>query len=233
VLLNQRVFWNTGPDIFVGPQLKVLSVSNVSFDNSEGNQVPLPDVEGNEGGTDIGFGVGATWDKRNSILTPTENFFLELSTHFYAKALGSSRSFNTIKFDARKYFDLTDDQRNVFAVQTLMNFSIGNTPFYEMGRIGGKSILRGYLYGRFRDNHAIQIQGEFRRNLIGRFGFTVFGALGNVADRFDNFQFNKTKVGGGAGLRFNINRKDTANVRIDWGWTPESNGLYITFGEAF
>jgi hypothetical protein len=43
------------------------------------------------------------------------------------------------------------------------------------------------------------------------------------------------KAAVGFGLRFNINRKDPANVRIDFGYGFEKNatGVYITFGEAF
>ena len=91
----------------------------------------------------------------------------------------------------------------------------------------------GFLEGRFRDKQYIQFQSEYRVNLIGRFGATVFAGFGNVMPKFYKLDPGSLKVAGGFGFRFNINRKDPANVRIDVGFGKNTQGVYITFGEAF
>ena len=93
--------------------------------------------------------------------------------------------------------------------------------------------MRGYLLGRYRDNNALQFQGEYRLNIFWRIGATVFGGVGNVYPQVGDFRLADSKYTYGLGLRFNTNPNDPANVRIDWGWGEGTSGLYVTFGEAF
>ncbi len=93
--------------------------------------------------------------------------------------------------------------------------------------------MRGYQLGRYRDNHALQFQSEYRVNLFWRIGATVFGGVGNVYPNVGDFRLRDSKYTYGLGLRLNANKNDPANVRIDWGWGEDTKGLYITFGEAF
>jgi len=41
------------------------------------------------------------------------------------------------------------------------------------------------------------------------------------------------KWSAGAGFRFNINKDDPTNIRIDYGVGRGTSGFYIQFGEAF
>lgn len=47
--------------------------------------------------------------------------------------------------------------------------------------------MRGIYEARYRDRQMMTFQAEIRRHLIGRFDATVFGALGEIARRGQDF----------------------------------------------
>ncbi|MBB3701488.1 outer membrane protein assembly factor [Flammeovirga yaeyamensis] len=230
----ERVVHQFRPNMFIGGKFRSISIFDINYTDQEGksldeNSLPFP---GAEGGSYLGIGPVFIWDKRNSIMTPTRNFYLDLTTLFYT-SLDDSRSFITLKLDGRRYFDLKNNGQTILACQLLVQNNFGDIPFHELSLLGGKQIMRGYELGRYRDFHSIQTQAELRQKVWGRFGMTAFYSLGTVYDELSDFQHLKSTLG--AGLRLNINRKDPANVRVDFGWSLEENnkGIYITLGEAF
>jgi len=236
VKVDEQAYKNLGKKLFVGLQVKYFNYYNVNFADTEGDDVPAPeDLTGSSGGHYLGLGVGVLKDERNSILTPITDYYFEFSSHFYSKALGSSSNFSSFLFDGRKYLDFESEGKHVLAFQGKALFTVGDVPFIELAKIGGKYIMRGYLEGRYRDKQYIQLQGEYRATIIGRFGGTLFAGTGNVMPKLSKFEMGSLKAAVGFGLRFNINRKDPANVRIDFGYgfEKDAKGVYITFGEAF
>lgn len=231
----ERVFRQIKPSWFVGVQARYVNTFNVLFKTAEGDTIPPPNITGSKGGDYLGIGLTTMLDKRNSILTPTRNYFFEFSFYFYGTALGVDTQYATFDFDARRYLDFNSGGKHVLAFQGKVRLIAGEVLFRELALIGGKEILRGYIKGRFRDQNAFQLQSEYRVNLIGRLGATAFVGIGNVMPKLDQFDLERLKAAAGGGLRFNINRKDPANVRVDFGWSlvDSSKGLYITFGEAF
>ena len=229
---RQRVLRKIIPYMFLGPQYRFMITTDVEFKDQDEQPVTLPEIPGTEGSFESGLGVAYSWDKRNSILTPTQNFYIEISTIVYGEYLGGEHNFSELLLNARRYIDFNTKGKHVLAFEGLLNLTAGDVPFRELGKIGGSSINRGYLEGRFRDKNALQFQAEYRVNLIGRFGMTAFTGVGQVNDHFDE-AFSKLIYSGGLGLRYNINKKDPANVRLDFGFTQESRGFYIGFGEAF
>jgi outer membrane protein assembly factor BamA len=135
--------------------------------------------------------------------------------------------------DARKYFDFDTHGKSVLAFQSLSKLNKGEVPFRDMALLGGSKMMRGYIEGRFRDKVGIQIQTEYRQFIKGRFGMVLFAAAGNVAPSLGDISFGKTKWTLGTGLRYNINKADPTYIRIDYGFGKDTNGLYLTLGEAF
>ena len=230
--LRQRVLRKIKPFMFLGPQYRFIITTDVEFKDNDDQPVLLPELPGSEGSFESGLGVAYTWDKRNSILTPTRHFYIELSSIIYGEYLGGEHNFSELSFNARKYIDFKTKGKHVLAFEGLLNLTAGDVPFRELGKIGGSYINRGFLEGRYRDKNALQFQAEYRVNLIGRFGMTAFSGIGQVNDKFEE-TFSKLIYSGGLGLRYNINMKDPANIRLDFGFTQESQGFYIGFGEAF
>jgi hypothetical protein len=166
-------------------------------------------------------------------MTPTQNHYVQFSFLVNSSVLGSTDPYTSFQLDARKYIDLSKDGRSVLALQGLYRSVFGKPSFLDMSEIGGNRIGRGYFGGRYRDSNAAQLQTEWRQTIRGRFGFTVFGALGEVWHRYENFNVSPVKWSTGAGFRFNINKDDPTNIRIDYGVGRGTSGFYIQFGEAF
>lgn len=231
--LQQAVLRQVNSGLFIGPYVRWSKILNTSYENTDGKRINPPDVTGDEGSTSVGLGWMVRWDQRNSNMTPTENHFIEFSFLGHLSWLGSTDPFTTYRFDARKYWKLQEDAGSILALQALVELKSGRPPFRHLSRIGGDMINRGYYEGRYRDYNAAQLQVEFRQQAIGRFGFTVFAATGEVWNRFRDFTMENYKWTAGAGLRFNINQDDPTNMRIDFGIGKETSGFYLQFGEAF
>ncbi len=233
VNLEQNILRQIEPGFFVGPYLRWSKLYNVSFENTDQEKIAGPDVAGADGSVTTGIGWITRWDRRNRNMTPTRNHYVQFSLLGNPSWLGSSHSYTLYELDARKYFDLKGDESSVLALQSLLQLNSGNPPFNDLAILGGDRINRGYYAGRYRDQNSFQVQAEFRQHAIGRLGFTLFAATGEVWNRFENFTLENYKWTAGAGLRFNINKDDPANVRIDFGVSKESTGFYLQFGEAF
>jgi len=231
--LEQSAMRQIYPSLFVGPYLRYSRLYGVKFEDADGNRIDSPGFRGAVGSTVAGLGFKASWDKRNSNMTPTENHFIELSVISYPSFSGSTDPHTLFQLDSRKYFDLRGNAESVLALQGLMQLTTGTPSFVDMPKLGGDRINRGYYYGRFRDQNSAQVQAELRQHLKGRFGFTLFAATGEVWNRFEDFSMTNYKWSAGAGLRFNLNPDDTTNIRIDFGIGKDTAGFYLQFGEAF
>ncbi|MGM0507458.1 MAG: BamA/TamA family outer membrane protein [Bacteroidota bacterium] len=231
--LKQSVLKQVAPSLFAGPYLHASRLYNVRFEDSDGAIVDDPGLRGSDGSTVVGLGGVVRWDRRNSNMTPTENYLIEFTAATYPSWAGSSDPYGLYLADARRYVDLTGDASSVLALQALVRLTSGSPPFTDLSKLGSDKINRGYYEGRFRDQNSAQLQAELRQHVKGRVGFTLFAATGDVWDRFDTFSMSTFKWSAGAGFRFNLNPEDTTNIRIDLGFGRESVGFYLQFGEAF
>ncbi len=233
IYLEQSALRQIYPNLFVGPQLRWNKNYSIQFEDPDGNDIAPPQVVGADDYSTTGLGLTIRWDERNSTITPTQHQMVNLSVMANPSWLSSIDTYTAYLFDARKYYDLSDAGKSVLAFQLFTKFTSGHPPFKDMALLGGESILRGYYEGRLRDRHGAQLQAEFRQKIYGRLGFTVFTSAGQVWPSFNEMALDHTRFTAGGGLRFNLNKQDPTNIRIDYGIGRNTSGLYITIGEAF
>ncbi|NTV46008.1 MAG: BamA/TamA family outer membrane protein [Chlorobiales bacterium] len=188
-------------------------------------------VRGYNGGVVSGLGLMANWDTRNNVFSASEGGYYEFSMIFFGKLFGSDYFFNRYVFDGRKYFSVTKE--HVLAVQTYLSFIAGNPPFYMLSMLGGDLKMRGHILGRFRDNHMMVVQTEYRLPLWWRFGLVGFVGFGDVSHKIRGFRLDSIKHSYGLGLRFFIKPEEKIALRFDYGIADNSSQFYITFLEAF
>jgi hypothetical protein len=229
----QSVQKRIADNMFAGPIMRWSHISDMEFRDIDNNKVNNPAVNGAEGSISAGAGLIYLWDVRNSLLTPTSGHLVRLMAMSYPGFLGTSHSYSIGSIDTRKYVDLTGNGKSVAAFNMVTVLTSGNPAFTDYPSLGGSSILRGYYYGRYRDNNTLQVQAEYRQHMIWRVGFTMFASAGEVWSRFSDFSVMNPKYAAGVGLRFNLNKNDTTNLRIDYGVGKGVSGFYLTFGEAF
>lgn len=189
-------------------------------------------ISGSEGGKVSGIGVLMDWDTRDNIFYPSSGAFYQISARGYGDKLGSDFSFNKYTLDFRQFFPLFS--HHVVGFQGYVSMKTGNPPFQMMSLLGGENIMRGYYLGRYRDKNMIVFQTEYRVVPVWwRFGLVAFMGLGEVSNEFSNFRLKDFKHSLGWGIRYQFNKEEGLNIRLDFGLGKDTSGLYINFLEAF
>jgi outer membrane protein assembly factor BamA len=186
---------------------------------------------GGQGGMLAGFGASLDWDTRDAVLFPHRGTFIQLLGDAYGALAGSDYSFSRVKVDIRKYVPAGADR--VLVLQAFVLTTFGDVPFYKLALLGGDSLLRGYYKGRYRDKGLALVQAEYRVLVSERIGVVGFAGLANVFRRIGDFEPKLIKYSLGTGLRYVINKRDGATLRLDLAWGRASFGLYATAQEAF
>nr|WP_245830858.1 BamA/TamA family outer membrane protein [Marivirga sericea] len=237
IFIKERLLRKVKKNLFVGLEMDFQHLSSVDFvaaEDSNIEQLPLP--LGNQGSTNLGFGIGLVHDNRHNVLNVRKGFFSELALLHYNQSWGSSYDFTSVVSDTRLYRSV--GKNNVFAAQLLGQFNSGNVPFNQLALLGGESIMRGYYYGRYRDRNQLAAQIEYRFlpipfSFTDRIGAAIFAGAGKVFPEIRSFDLSNIVVSGGAGIRFLLFPKKDIYTRLDIAFTNEGPGYYLFIGESF
>lgn len=236
IIVKERVLRKLKNNLFLGVELDYQRLAAVDFvladPGAQAFEMPL----GNEGSNNVGLGVGLVQDNRHNVLNVREGFFSELAFLHYNPAWGSSFNFTSILSDTRVYRPIGNN--NVLAAQLLGQFNFGDVPFNQLALMGGESMMRGYYYGRYRDNNQVAAQVEYRFlpipfSFTDRIGAAVFAGAGSVFNQVNEVDISNFVVSGGAGLRFLLFPKKDIWTRLDFAFTREGTGFYLFIGESF
>ncbi len=215
--------------LYAGP---LYLYTNVEYTDFESDGAIAQYVHGsNNTGISSELGLVLQWDSRSSLVYPRNGSYVELRALHSGTGLGSDFDFSTVKLDARGYYEIIPD--TVLALQAIMQSSSGSVPLHKMEELGGVRVLRGYQFGRYRDESSAVVQGEVRFPIFNRLGGVVFGAAGQVEEGYSRFSLENTKAAGGLGFRFQPNKKSDVRIRVDLGFSRDFTGIYITLLEAF
>ena len=91
----------------------------------------------------------------------------------------------------------------------------------------------GHADRRFIDKNLAVVQAEYRFPIYKRLRGVAFGALGNVGETYGSIVSTDLKLSGGAGLRFQLNKKIMNHLRVDLAASKEGFQFYFTVGESF
>ena len=222
--------WRLVDSLYVGPSLRVQSVAVVEVE--AGGLLDTGELIGSEGGQTVQLGVSAFWDTRSSTLYPTRGGIVRLNLRHTLGALGSDYDFDVMRLDARRYLTLPWHPRHVLALMGLLELRSGEPPLYDLGRLGGGEIMRGYYEGRYRDRQYLAAQAEYRLPLFWRVGAVAFGSIGGVARDVSADLVTKPRLAAGGGVRVAPVADVPINVRLDVAYGSDLN-VYFNLGEAF
>jgi hypothetical protein len=210
----------------------ILEIKNTKIiDKKENPFILSGKLLGSDGGMISGAGVAFSLDHRNNIFYPSNGGFYEVSATFFGEKSGSDFSFNRYLLNLRQYASIAKDK--ILALQIYGSFMGGSPPFYELSALGGQNTLRGYFQGRYRDNHYLMTQTEYRTIIWWRIGVVGFLGFGDVASKPSRFNLKELKYSYGLGVRFVLDKVEKLNVRMDVGFGKNSSGLYFAIEEAF
>jgi hypothetical protein len=217
------------PHTFVGIQYQYNLVANLRY--PAGGILDTGRVAGSAGSRTSGAGFVFLYDTRDNVINSYKGFYLDISNYVNRKEFGSQYNFNNLTIDARKFFELWP--RNILGLQLVMNFNDQHPPFRQLGLMGGDVMMRGIYQGRFRDNHLIAAQAEYRFPVWRWLGFCVFGGMGEVADAMSHFSMDGIHYTYGAAVRVMFIKHERVNIGVDLGLGSHTSGVYFGSGESF
>jgi outer membrane protein assembly factor BamA len=215
--------------ISAGPILRFETTSIIA--TTPGGLLASGTIAGGRGGFVSGLGLAVNWDSRDNTFATYAGSFLQLTTLFYRRVLGSDFSYIDVQLDARNFVEVFPSQ--ILAIQGAAEIIDGVAPFQNLARYGGASLLRGYFEGQYRDNTGVALQAEYRFPLWWRIGAVAFAGVGQVGDIVSRWNVGGFRFAGGAGVRILLNTEDRVALRVDLGFGDNSSGLYFTATEAF
>ncbi len=182
------------------------------------------------GRMDGGLRGGLLWDGRDNTAAANRGALLRLE---YVGSIYQDRGngFNGLTFDLRAFHQPHPGW--VSGTMLRANGVYGDYPFYFLPALGGQDLLRGYESDRFMDRNTILLQQDLRFPILWRIGGCAFVSAGRAAHAADDLLSGKVHVSYGGGFRYFIDRKNGMLIRCDFAFGKDSQGTYITFGEAF
>jgi hypothetical protein len=219
---------NFGANIFAGPRFQFRNLSFRAERARPPGAFDIPAIDIKSKSVALGFHVQR--DTRDSTFYPRKGSLANVTGNFFTQALGSKRTYQTYEASFNAYKSL--DKKSVLAYRGVVCGTDADTPFYDLCFFGGTD-LRGYTTGRFQDRRMVVTQIEYRRELKWRIGAVAFAGVGETANRFEEFRFDRLLPAAGVGLRILLNKKHNINYRIDWGIGREGSSFTIGVSEAF
>lgn len=219
-------------DWFAGLYTDVQAIPRPEFVNLSETEYDLP--LGYDGSFNLGLGLSLVYDNRQNVLNVREGYYSEWSFLRYQDWWGSDFNLTSFLVDQRAFKKLGQNQ--VLAGQVLGQFVNGAAPFHMLSLMGGESMMRGYYYGRYRENNLLAAQLEYRIlpfSFSKRWGASFFMGAGQVFPEWQALQNQNWLLAGGGGIRFLIFPQKDIYTRLDLAFTEEGPGFYFFIGEAF
>ena len=190
-------------------------------------------VIGVEGGRSQGIGLSMRYDTLEDAYAPRHGRVLNISYLRAAPIFGSDFDYSSTDINAKTFLAL--GPKDVLGTQIFAGQGTGELPFFNLYQLGGKNLLRGYYYGRYRDRNMLVVQTEWRHSLLGPWGSAVFAGAGAVAPAMEDFRMGMAKPAGGFGLRYQLVERTKINVRLDLGFgrNEQNPSVYLYILEAF
>lgn len=169
------------------------------------------------------------YDSRNSVVTPSAGSVVSGELEYAPRILGANTGFTKVAVSVQGYRRLFG--RSVAAGRlTVQTISGNNLPVQSLLSVGGTNTARGIPQDRFLDRTSVTGNFEWRFPVVWRFGGVLGADAGRVAASPDRLSFREWSINAVAGIRLFM---DTFVVRLDIGFSRETSGIYLNFGELF
>lgn len=172
----------------------------------------------------LDYGFVAAYDSRDIPQNPTRGIYGNLRQRNYSNLSGST----SLQFD----FFTGLWKGGILAFDLYSIFTYGNMATTLLPSIGGTLRMRGYYYGRYRDNNIISAQLELRQHIWKMLGAAVWGGGANLWGHKNDFNIGNTLPNYGFGLRCAITER--LKLRLDYGFGKNGQNAFIfSINEAF
>lgn len=181
------------------------------------------------------FNLGAytipiEYDSRDHEQFPTSGWLMKAKARFFRDSIGSDFDAETFELAVNHYRPAHNN--NVLALRSYIRSTSGDAPFFLLSTFGGKTDLRGYESGRYRDKMMYALQSEYRWQVNDSWILTGFAGFGEVAEDVSDFG-NNFLPAAGLGMRYVISKKHRVGLSVDIAVGDNGTEFYFGVGEAF
>ena len=200
-------------DFWLGPMIQ-FERNDITVD--EGNSLLTRDSDDRV----AGIGLTLSRDLRDDTQYPTSGNYWAFDAIRFVDELGGEFEYDLQRTAFRQYFPLSP--RSVIALGAELRNQDGEIPFWDLNTPDGGRLLRGIESGRYRDE-----------SLIGRFAWTLFAEMAQVAPSISEFESDAFIDSVGFGLRWQMLPGQPLNLRADVSRVDGDSGFIVNIGEAF
>ena len=226
---------------------------HVQITNSDGDISPVSRPE--DGGQNLAFSdsgeddlfifrVGATRDRRNSPLQPTQGSLLRLSVDQTVPIGSGSIFFNRLRGSYSYYIPANlinfSDGPQALAFNVQAGTVIGDLPPYEAFVLGGSNSVRGFPDGEVGSGRSfLQATAEYRFPIFSVVGGALFFDYGTTLGTDDNVpgepSIQRDLPGDGFGYGIGVRvQSPLGPIRVDYAINDEGdNRIHFGIGERF
>ena len=180
---------------------------------------------------DLGaFTIPIEIDSRDHEQFPRSGWLVKAKTVLYRESAGSDFDAEVFEISANHYAPMRE--QDVLATRFMVKNTSSGIPFFLLSSFGGKTDLRGYPSGRYRDQKMYAVQTEYRWAYTDRWILTGFVGVGEVAGDFSEVGRNFLPAGG-IGARFVLSDKHKVGLSADLAVGKDGVEFYFGVGEAF
>ena len=190
------------------------------------------------------FRFGATRDRRNNPLQPTNGSLFRVSTEQTAPIGSGSIVFNRLRASYSQFFPIQILPKGSNTQTLAFNFQagtvLGDLPPYEAFVLGGSNSVRGYRDGELGNGRSFaQATAEYRFPIFRIIGGALFFDYGTTLGTDDNVPGKPSKVRGlpGDGYGYGIGvrvQSPLGPIRVDYAINDDGdNEIQFGIGEKF
>lgn len=183
------------------------------------------------GGTISTLGLNLIQDTRDDIFYPRKGVLASLTVENGGSYTLSDYNYSLIQLDVSYYH--TFGEQHTIASNFYTGTTIGDAPFFGYYYLASGKRGRGFNDRRFIDRNIALLQAEYRFPIYKRFRGAAFTSLGTVGNQYSDLANNRKLWSYGAGLRFQVSKKQMSHIRLDVARSFEGLQFYVTIGEAF
>jgi outer membrane protein assembly factor BamA len=230
--MEERVLRKLKKHHFIGFQYRLFSCWDLKSDKVDSVSFFENYAIGTKQFTASTLGVHYVFDSRDNVQNAYSGKYVEVAINPYLGLFGSTQNWLNMRLDTRIYYKLKTTKTLVFAQRLMAEQALGDIPYMIMPQTGRVFTTRGYVRGRYRGNLFLHYEAELRANLWRFIGGVVFAGANTLSEPNNEIKYLNPNLG--AGLRFNINKEQRTNIRVDYALGLNNNsGLYFQICEVF
>lgn len=174
-----------------------------------------------------GLGLELEYDSRDMPINPYSGRIFEAGASINDQSTGRVASYEAYSLAYRSYHELT--KTLVLAWQVEGCLKSDSVPLWDACRLG----LRGFSGTDYLGKASGIGQVEARWRMSKKWGLVGFAGAGILTEPFSRFRESEWIPSYGIGLRYMVLPSERINIRLDYGFSTDSNAIHLSVGEAF